>query len=132
MGYLSYFQYELLSNEVIVDNKKCDELEKFFTDEENPDILGFYYVKIKRDGERLVGIYPEENETKFYDSKLFVSKFSECIKSGEILIQFIGEDGDIEAYIIRPNEVEDMCNVLIPVSEYENLKKCSERIYRRS
>jgi len=133
MGYLSYFQYEVLSNEVIVDNNKCNELEKFFRDDNHPNILGFYNVKIERDGERLVGIYPEETEAKFYDSELFISKFTECIKSGEILVQFIGEDGDIKAYIVRPNEYEVMYNVLIPASEYENLKKkCSERIYLRS
>jgi len=123
MGYLSYFQYEILPNGVKINNSKCNELEQFFADKSNSDIFGFRNVKIETDGDQLIGIYPEENPAKFYDDELFILKLSECIESGKILIQFIGEEGDIGAYIIKPNEVECMYNVLIPASEYENLKK---------
>ena len=124
MGYYSTLRWVIM-DDVILDDEKCKELEKFFEDNSNEDIYGFWNVKIARDEKgKFQGIETAYmDEAKFYDDELFVEKFSKCIKKGELLIYFIGEDSFIWGYLLKPGKYEDLLVYFVPLSEKQKMEE---------
>jgi len=110
MGYYANFDYDL--NSAVVDVKKIHELEEFFADESNDDIVGFYNVKIGLKNtdtiSKIVNIDINDTYEKFHDDRLFAEKLSSALVSGYIDLYFTGEDSSHWGYRVEPNRIYSM------------------------
>jgi len=124
MGYYSQFNYEIVEP-CIVDKEKLEEFEKFFSNGKNGDLYGFYGVKLHIDENNasLLNIELEDYYNKFYDDKLFAVKLSLILKSGNIRLEFTGEDMDKWAYSVSPDKVEELFPLWITYDEFETIAK---------
>ena len=118
MGYYSSFEYSI-NADATVDVKKAKELEKFFADEDNPNVGGFYGVKLLLKGDKLKGIELEEYYAKFHDDALFAEKLAEVLKTGWVRLEFTGEDGHSWGWEVVPGEVHPID--YLAVSERETV-----------
>jgi len=126
MGYCSEFRYEFLE-EVEVNLSKVQELENFFASD-NPDVYGFYGVKLETNGEKLQGIKLEDDYAKFYDCQLFAQKLAEVVVQGCIRLHFIGEDGNYWGYEVTPGKVQDLCAVSMTAEEQAAWRQFREEL----
>ena len=121
MGYYSTFSFNL--DKVVVDKKRIEEIENYFANYENEDVMGFYNVRLPVsdgvDGKSfLQDIELADYYGKFYDNEVFAKKLKDAIKEGVIELSFLGEEGDTWGYIITPGKITVLRGVLIPLDFY--------------
>ena len=121
MGYYSSFSYEI--EDAKSSKGKILWLEKFFSDINNPDIYGFYEVKIYEKDGKIEEIELTDTYSKFYDDFLFATKLSKILESGEIFLKFVGEDGEEWGYKVSPKNVEELIFISVTDEEFDDFMK---------
>lgn len=120
MGYYSSLVSVETIEPVKLDSRKLEELHRFFGNEENDEVYGFYKVTVsEKHGVLKVDVV--DYFAKFYDSELFCKKLSGAMVRGKVKITFVGEDGDIWGYCITPQKVEDLIYIGLTGDEYESV-----------
>ena len=124
MGFYSSFEFNIVEN-VVIDKAKAAELEKYFSNFDNEDVMGFFNVKLVYDKKnRLKSISTKDTYSKFYDDELFAAKLADVILKGAIDLHFVGEDGGYWGYRVRPKQqVEGLNSIPMTNKEYEKWQR---------
>ena len=122
MGYYSFFTFSILEK-AQVDMRKKKEVEDFFLNKDNEGIYGFYGVKLEttKDG-MLKNIEVEDDNNKFYDSRLFAQELAGVLIEGSIILHFAGEDGAFWGFLVEAGAVRELIPVYVTEQELEKIK----------
>ena len=121
MGYYSSFSYEI--EDARSSREKVRELNKFFSNINNPELYGFFLVNVYEKEGNIEEIELIDTYSKFYDDFLFAAELSEILESGEISLKFVGEDGEEWGYKISPNNVKELIFISVTDEEFDEFMK---------